>query len=161
MATSGPDLLVAAYRALADDEQDEGFDRLHQLRLEEAGTESDMVRYIRSLQRVAREVGHVPTADEYREVQPKQQTPPTIPASLRRTDLRRLLLLRLARRLVGVRNYADGDNVDRVEVKLAESLLVYSRLLRQSDPPGPRCISSEKIQDFARRLRNLKAHTIN
>lgn len=72
MATSGPDLLVAAYQAFAPDERDEAFDRIHQVRLDEdAGTESDMGRYLRSLRRVADEVGRTPTSDEYREMQPK------------------------------------------------------------------------------------------
>lgn len=72
MATSGPDLLVAAYQTLSADEQDEAFERVHQLRVEkEAGTESDMSRYIRSMQRVALEVGRTPTSEEYREQQPK------------------------------------------------------------------------------------------
>ena len=63
VATTGPDLLVAAYCALVEDEQDDAFDRLHQLRIEkEAGSESDMARYIRSLQRVAEEVGRTPTS---------------------------------------------------------------------------------------------------
>jgi hypothetical protein len=72
VATTGPDLLVAAYCALAEDEQDEAFDRLHQLRIEkEAGSDSDMARFIHSLRRVADELGRTPTSDEYREVQPK------------------------------------------------------------------------------------------
>jgi hypothetical protein len=72
MATSGSDLLVAAYQALGGEEQDEAFERLHQLRIDkEAGTGSDMARYVRSLRRAAETLGRTPTADEYREVQPR------------------------------------------------------------------------------------------
>lgn len=72
MATSGPDLLVAAYQALGGEEQDEAFERLHQLRVDkQAGSDSDMSRYVRSLRRVAEELDRIPTADEYREVQPR------------------------------------------------------------------------------------------
>lgn len=72
MATSGPDLLVAAYQVLADAEQDEAFGRLHQLRVDQqAGTDTDMARYVRSLRRVAEELGRTPTSDDYREVQPR------------------------------------------------------------------------------------------
>jgi hypothetical protein len=71
MATTGSDIIVASYQVLAEAEQDETFERLHQLRLaKEAGTESEMARFLRSLQRVAHELGRTPTADEYREVQP-------------------------------------------------------------------------------------------
>jgi hypothetical protein len=71
MVTSGSDLLVVAYQALTPDERDDAFERIHHLRLtEEAGTESDMARFIRSLKRVADELGRAPTADEYRHVQP-------------------------------------------------------------------------------------------
>lgn len=75
MATSGPDLLLAAYVALGDEEQDEAFERLHQLRVDkQAGTDTDMSRYVRSLRRVAEELGRTPTSDEYREVQPRLVT---------------------------------------------------------------------------------------
>lgn len=71
MATTGPDLLIASYHALDEQEQDEAFERLHGIRVpKEAGTESDVAHYFRSLQRVAQEVGRTPTADEYRAVQP-------------------------------------------------------------------------------------------
>jgi Homing endonuclease associated repeat len=72
MATSGPDLLVAAYRVLSEDEQDEAFSRLHEARVtKEAATDSDMARYLRSLQIVAEAVGRTPTSDDYRAAQPK------------------------------------------------------------------------------------------
>ncbi len=72
MATSGADLLVVVYQALSSEEQDAGFERLAQLRLDnEAGTQSEGARYLRSLRRVTEVVGHFPTADEYRATQPE------------------------------------------------------------------------------------------
>lgn len=69
MSTSGPDLLVASFLVLSDEEQDESFERLHRLRVEkQAGTDSEAGRFIRSLQRVAEQVGGVPTIDEYKAV---------------------------------------------------------------------------------------------
>lgn len=63
---------MAAYQVLSEDEQDEAFERVHGLRIQkEAGTDSDMSRYLRSLQLVQAEVGRTPTSDDYREAQPR------------------------------------------------------------------------------------------
>lgn len=70
MSTSGPDLLVAAFLALSDEEQGEAFTRLHGIRVQQqAGTDSEVGRYIRSLQRVAGALGHLPTVEEYKKTQ--------------------------------------------------------------------------------------------
>jgi hypothetical protein len=69
MATSGPDLLVAAFLALNDEEQQEAFERVHRICVgKQAGTDSEAGRYIRSLRRVAEELGRVPTVDDYKEM---------------------------------------------------------------------------------------------
>jgi hypothetical protein len=68
MTTTGPDVLLAAYRALTDDERDEAFERLCQLRVADAAEgDSDMARFLGSLSIVAEEVGRVPTVTDYKE----------------------------------------------------------------------------------------------
>ena len=70
MSTSGPDIVVAAYLALGEEEQEQAFERLHRLRVEkQAGSDSEAARFIRAMQRVAEELGHVPTIDEYKATQ--------------------------------------------------------------------------------------------
>ena len=67
MATSGADLLVAAFLALNDEEQAEAFERVHRISVEkQAGSDSEAGRYIRSMRRVAEELGHIPTVDDYK-----------------------------------------------------------------------------------------------
>lgn len=70
MATTGPDVLLVAYCALTDDERDEAFERLCQLRVADAAEgDSDMERFLSSLTVVAEEVGRVPTVTDYKEAQ--------------------------------------------------------------------------------------------
>lgn len=70
MATSGPDLLVAAFLALNEDERQEAHERIHVVQLDTlAGDRSEAGRYIDSMRRVAVEVGHVPSTDDYKRVQ--------------------------------------------------------------------------------------------
>lgn len=72
MATSGSDVLLAAYRALTEAEQDDVFVRIQQLQVERlAGEESDAARFLRSMLRVTEELGHVPSVDEYKELAPQ------------------------------------------------------------------------------------------
>jgi hypothetical protein len=67
VATTATDALVIVFTALAAEEQDDVFERLHQARLRrDASEESLMGRCIRSMQRVAEHVGHVPSVDEYK-----------------------------------------------------------------------------------------------
>jgi hypothetical protein len=69
--TSAVDLLAVAYAALPPDEQEVAFARLSEIRLRRlAGEESDTARMIRSVMRVAEEVGRVPSVDDCRRVQP-------------------------------------------------------------------------------------------
>lgn len=59
--TTGADAVVVVFAALSDDEQEEAFARLSELRLRrQAGDDSSMERHIRSLRRVAEYVGHAP-----------------------------------------------------------------------------------------------------
>lgn len=62
MTTTATDVLVAAYRTLAADEQDEVFERLRELRVQQAaGEESEAARFVRSLQTVASYIGYPDT----------------------------------------------------------------------------------------------------
>lgn len=72
MVTPAPDVVIAAYQALAEHERDIVFERLRQLRIADAAaSETDMARFLRSLCRVAEEVGRTPTVTEYRAVAPR------------------------------------------------------------------------------------------
>ncbi len=65
--TSAIDLVVTAFSALAADEQDEAYTRIHDLRLTRlAGEDSEMARHLRSLRRVADVVGADLTPETYR-----------------------------------------------------------------------------------------------
>ncbi len=67
MTTTAVDALVIIFAALTADEQDALCQRLHQARVRrDAGDESFAARCIRSMQRVAEHVGHVPSVDEYK-----------------------------------------------------------------------------------------------
>jgi len=64
------DALLVLYEALPADEREDAFARLSERRLKElAGEESQTGQMIRSLQRVAEQVGHTPTVTEHREVE--------------------------------------------------------------------------------------------
>jgi hypothetical protein len=65
--TSAIDLVVTAFSALAAEEQDEAYTRIHDLRLTRlAGEDSEMTRHLRSLRRVADVVGGDLTPATYR-----------------------------------------------------------------------------------------------
>jgi hypothetical protein len=67
-ATSGPDLLLVAYAALAETEQDQVFERITRLRLERlAEDENETGRMLSSLRRVSQHLGQPPTTTSYRE----------------------------------------------------------------------------------------------
>lgn len=69
-STSGVDLLAVAYAALTANEQEDAFARISEIRLRRlAGNESDTARMIRSMRRVAEEVGRAPSVEDYRRVQ--------------------------------------------------------------------------------------------
>lgn len=69
-ATSAVDALLIVFEALPEDEREEAFERVSERRLEHlAGEESDTARLLRSLRRVAEEVGHTPTVTEYRDLE--------------------------------------------------------------------------------------------
>ncbi len=66
--TTGPDLLLVAFQALSETEQEEAFARITEARLvRQAGDEGMTARCIRSIDLVAELVGRAPSADEYRE----------------------------------------------------------------------------------------------
>lgn len=68
MSTTAADALLILFAALPEDEQDEAFARIEDIRLrQEAGSESDTERFIRSVRRVAEYVGHPPSVDEYKQ----------------------------------------------------------------------------------------------
>ena len=72
MATSAADVVVGAYSLLAGDARDAAFERICQLRVADAAeAETDIARYLRSLARVAAEVGRAPTVTDYRAVAPR------------------------------------------------------------------------------------------
>jgi hypothetical protein len=66
---SPADLLAVAFAALDGDQQDEAFQKVNTIRLRRlAGEDSDTARMIRSLLRVAEEVGGQLTVDDYRQI---------------------------------------------------------------------------------------------
>jgi hypothetical protein len=72
VTTPAPDVVIAAYQALGEEEREVAFERIRQLRVADAAAgETDMARHLRSLARVAEEVGRVPTVTEYRVVAPR------------------------------------------------------------------------------------------
>ena len=67
--TSGVDVFLATYAALSEDERGHAFERLRELRLDEAGVvETEMAKYIKSLRAVAEAIGHTPGVTEYQQV---------------------------------------------------------------------------------------------
>lgn len=69
MATSAVDLVLVAYERLTDNEQEEAFSRLADIRLRKiAGGESEFARYLRSMRRAAEHAGRIDlSVDEYRD----------------------------------------------------------------------------------------------
>jgi hypothetical protein len=69
VGTSAADALVIVFNALPADEQDDVFERIHHLReRRDAGEESETARFIRSMRRVAEELGEVPSIGDYKAV---------------------------------------------------------------------------------------------
>lgn len=67
--TSGIDVFLATYAALSEDERGHAFERLREIRLDEAGVvETEMAKYVKSLRAVAEVIGHTPGVTEYQEV---------------------------------------------------------------------------------------------
>lgn len=67
MSATATDALLVLYNALTREEQDVAYERVTAQRLsDDAATEDDMARYLRSLRRVADHLGHVPTTTEYK-----------------------------------------------------------------------------------------------
>jgi hypothetical protein len=68
------DLLVVAFRALSDEEQQDAFERIHALCVEaEASVGSETERLLASLKRATEIAGHVPSPDEYKEIRRARQ----------------------------------------------------------------------------------------
>jgi hypothetical protein len=68
-ATAAPDILLILFNALSEREQDDVNERLTEQRLRRiAGDEGLTARYLRSLRRVAEQLGHTPSTTEYRQV---------------------------------------------------------------------------------------------
>jgi DNA-binding transcriptional ArsR family regulator len=66
---SGPDSLLILFEALAPEERADAYERIRESYLREQEVEdTEMVRHVRSLSRVAEAVGHFPGVDEYRHV---------------------------------------------------------------------------------------------
>ena len=64
---SGSDSLLVLYEALAPEEQDAAYERIHELRLLGQGVaETELGMHVRSLRRVAEAVGREPDIDDYR-----------------------------------------------------------------------------------------------
>src|SRR6202035_3650094 len=67
--TTGAQLLAIAFKALSQDEREEAFERISEIRISEvAGEESATVQMLRSLTRARDLLGHLPTVGEYREL---------------------------------------------------------------------------------------------
>ena len=66
-STTGPDLLVIGFHALAREEQDEAFERISELRARrDADQSSEVERMICSLRQVAEQIGGEPSVESYR-----------------------------------------------------------------------------------------------
>lgn len=67
--TSATDVLLVAYQALTDDEQDELHRRIRDARLDRIeATDSQTALFVKSLRRACEVLGHIPTAREYAQV---------------------------------------------------------------------------------------------
>jgi hypothetical protein len=64
---SGADALVVLYEALAPEEQDGAYERIHEARLRKQGVaETELAMHVRSLRRVAEAIGREPGVDDYK-----------------------------------------------------------------------------------------------
>lgn len=64
---SGSDSLIVLYEALAPEEQDAAYERIHESRLHRQGVaETELAKHVRSLRRVAEAIGREPDIDDYR-----------------------------------------------------------------------------------------------
>ena len=67
MAASGSDSLLVLYEALAPEEQDATYERIHESRLRRQGVaETELAKHVRSLRRVAEVIGREPDVNDYR-----------------------------------------------------------------------------------------------
>lgn len=70
--TSGTDLVLVAFKHLSQEEQDDCWERLRLVRLDQmAADDSDLQRFARGLRLVAEAVGQEPSAGEFHKVRPK------------------------------------------------------------------------------------------
>lgn len=66
-AATGADALLVLYEALASDEQDVAYERIHESRLRQQGdAETELATHVRSLRQVAEAIGREPGIDDYR-----------------------------------------------------------------------------------------------
>lgn len=64
---SGSDSLLVLYEALAPEEQDAAYERIHEARLRRQGVEeTELAKHVRSLRRVAEVIGREPDVNNYR-----------------------------------------------------------------------------------------------
>jgi len=69
---TGADALLVLYEALAPEEQDAAYERIHESRLHRQGeTETELAMHVRSLRRIAEAIGREPSIDDYRLVSQK------------------------------------------------------------------------------------------
>lgn len=69
---SGADALIVLYEALASEEQDAAYERIHESHLHRQGeAETELAMHVRSLRRIAEAIGREPSIDDYRLVSQK------------------------------------------------------------------------------------------
>ena len=71
-AATGADALLVLYEALASEEQDAAYERIHESRIRRQGdAETELAMHVRSLRRIAEAIGREPSIDDYRLVSQK------------------------------------------------------------------------------------------
>ncbi len=69
MPATGADALLVLYEALAPEEQDVAYERIHESRLRRQGdAETELAMHVRSLRRISEAIGREPSIDDYRRV---------------------------------------------------------------------------------------------
>jgi hypothetical protein len=72
MPATGADALLVLYEALAPEEQDAAYERIHESRIRRQGdAETELAMHVRSLRRIAEAIGREPGIDDYRLVSQK------------------------------------------------------------------------------------------
>lgn len=72
MPATGADALLVLYEALAPEEQDAAYERIHESRIRRQGdAETELAMHVRSLRRIAEAIGREPSIDDYRLVSQK------------------------------------------------------------------------------------------